>query len=175
MFFKFLLALALATVASAASCNLKKIEYPLSYDLDTTEASQPKCEKGSQSMEATDYTAGFEGMAKKLLTKGVFPSLRGDDKDVYDCGKPGIKRIDVKGVYGCRKGKLFHGDVCVVRMHCLTEHAFAFAFASLFSLLYCVARMSSPNTIISLFSLGLSTGIRVQPASSHQVRFSSQC
>eukprot|EP00890_Picochlorum_soloecismus_P005883 jgi/Picsp_1/6296/NSC_03646-R1_---NA--- len=36
----------------------------------------------------------FNSIAKALLSKVFFPSLKGDDKDVYGCGKAGIKKAN---------------------------------------------------------------------------------
>ena len=53
----------------------------------------------------------YSKVASGLLTKFLFPSLRGDDKDVYDCGSAGIKKANVKGIAGCLKKGIFHGEV----------------------------------------------------------------
>ncbi len=72
------------------------------------------CSKGTDELIATDWTQNFDDLADKLLEKFVFPALRGDDKDVYDCGAPGIKKAFVKGIAGCiNKKKLFHGETCI--------------------------------------------------------------
>ncbi len=72
------------------------------------------CPKGTQELIATDWTQNFDDLADKLLEDFVFPALGGNDKDVYDCGKAGIKKAFVKGIAGCiTKKKLFHGYTCI--------------------------------------------------------------
>jgi len=72
-----------------------------------------RCPKGSQSLIAEDWTQNFTELGEQLLEKYVFPSLQGDWKDTYDCGQPGIKKVNVKGIAGCLKKKVFHGDIAV--------------------------------------------------------------
>jgi len=72
-----------------------------------------QCGKGDQEVSATIYTKPYESLAKSLLQKGVFKAVSGDDKDVYDCGSPGIKSVNVKRVQGClNKGKM-HADMAI--------------------------------------------------------------
>lgn len=70
-----------------------------------------QCGKGDQEVSATIYTREYKSLAKSILQKGVFKSVSGDDKDVYDCGSAGIKSVNVKSIQGClNKGKM-HADM----------------------------------------------------------------
>jgi hypothetical protein len=83
---------------------------PADYDSYVMNVSM-QCGKGDQEVSATIYTREYESLAKSILQKGVFKSVSGDDKDVYDCGSAGIKSVNVKSIQGClNKGKM-HADM----------------------------------------------------------------
>lgn len=108
------LAMALAT-ANAAACSFKKMSYNPAPITDFTQQkvnTDFACSRGTEII-ATDWTKPYNAIAKKLLTKFVFPGLSGDWKDTYDCGKPGIRTASVDGIAGCLTGNNFHGDVCI--------------------------------------------------------------
>jgi len=72
---------------------------PADYDSYVMNVSM-QCGKGDQEVSATIYTREYESLAKSILQKGVFKSVSGDDKDVYDCGSAGIKSVNVKSIQG---------------------------------------------------------------------------
>jgi hypothetical protein len=55
----------------------------------------------------------FNSIAKALLSKVFFPSLKGDDKDVYGCGTAGIKTAQAVTADYCLKGSRMHGDFII--------------------------------------------------------------
>ena len=55
----------------------------------------------------------FNSIAKALLSKVFFPSLKGDDKDVYGCGAAGIKTAQAVTADYCLKGSRMHGDFII--------------------------------------------------------------
>jgi len=55
----------------------------------------------------------FNSVAKALLSEVLFPSLKGDDKDVYSCGKDGIQKAQTVMADYCLKGRRMHGDFII--------------------------------------------------------------
>lgn len=55
----------------------------------------------------------FNSIAKALVSKVFFPSLKGDDKDVYGCGASGIKKTQAVMADYCLKGRRMHGDFMI--------------------------------------------------------------